>query len=68
MTRAQYKVISEKLFRNQSTRDAVAAVLFDDSSSYAAEINFGAPKGTINKAVNRTWEEWDYIQNVVSPE
>ncbi|KKC99219.1 MULTISPECIES: helix-turn-helix domain-containing protein [Photobacterium] len=64
MTREQFKVISERIFKSQNQRTAVEAVVFEGLSSYEAEKRYGVPKGTLSRNVRKYKNEVDYITTV----
>ncbi|GAB6262420.1 hypothetical protein L4174_007860 [Photobacterium sp. CCB-ST2H9] len=64
ITREQYKVIADRIFKSQNQRTAVEAVVFEGLSSYEAEKRFGVPKGTLSRNVRKYKNEVDYIITV----
>jgi hypothetical protein len=61
MIRDQVWFVCDKLGINGKRRDAVQAVICRAVSSYAAEVMYGRPKGTVARDANRVRYEWDVI-------
>ncbi|UXI00027.1 helix-turn-helix domain-containing protein [Photobacterium sp. TY1-4] len=65
MTRNQYQIIAQRIFKSENQRIAVAAVVFDGLSSYEAEKRFDVPKGTLSRNVRKYRNEVDYLTQIV---
>ncbi|WP_299015168.1 hypothetical protein [uncultured Photobacterium sp.] len=66
MTRTQFKIIAQRIFKSENQRVAVEAVIFDGLSSYEAEKRFEVPKGTLSRNVRKYKNEIDYLKTVVA--
>ncbi|UTV26536.1 helix-turn-helix domain-containing protein [Photobacterium atrarenae] len=65
MTRNQYQIIAQRIFKSENQRIAVEAVVFDGLSSYEAEKRFDVPKGTLSRNVRKYRDEVEYLTQVV---
>lgn len=65
MTRNQYQIIAQRIFKSENQRIAVEAVVFDGLSSYEAEKRFDVPKGTLSRNVRKYRNEVEYLTQVV---
>lgn len=66
MTRNQYQIIAQRIFKSNNQRIAVEAVVFDGLSSYEAEKRFDVPKGTLSRNVRKYRNEVEYLNTVVA--
>lgn len=66
MTRSQYKIIAQRIFKSDNQRTAVEAVIYDGLSSYEAEKRFDVPKGTLSRNVRKYKNEVEYLNTVVA--